>query len=36
MGPHIDKEQARKVLDTQWLTSDSVPAPANSAPAPAK
>jgi|SRR5579871_2218996 len=37
MGPHIDKEQARKVLDdTPWLASDSTPAPANSTPAAAK
>jgi hypothetical protein len=28
MGPHIDKEQARKVLDTTSLTSDTSPAPA--------
>jgi hypothetical protein len=27
MGPHIDKERARKVLDTQFLTADTSPAP---------
>jgi hypothetical protein len=28
MGAHYDREQARKVLDIQWLTSDSAQAPA--------
>src|SRR4029077_890346 len=39
MGPHIHKEQAHKVLDTTFLTSDTSPAPASpspASPAPAK
>jgi hypothetical protein len=28
IGPHIDKEQARKVIDSHLLTSESSPAPA--------